>query len=95
MKNIEEIINEDRNLTILSMSRGIIATDLKRVWSREEPFTVFAPSNIAFSKLDTGVFVTMEKAENKTKMEDLLNDHAVAGKIYFKDFTRRSKTKNH
>jgi uncharacterized surface protein with fasciclin (FAS1) repeats len=47
MKNIEEIINEDRNLTILS--RGIIATDLKRVWSREGPFTVFAPSNIAFS----------------------------------------------
>lgn len=91
MKNIEEIINEDRNLTILS--RGIIATDLKRVWSREGPFTVFAPSNIAFSQLDTGVFVTMEKAENKTKMKDLLNDHAVAGKIYFKDFKDDQKLK--
>gem|GEM_PF-5819611 len=28
MKNIKEVINEDRNLTTLS--RGIIATDLKR-----------------------------------------------------------------
>jgi len=34
MKNIEEIINEDRNLTILS--RGIIATDLKRVWAEKD-----------------------------------------------------------
>lgn len=43
--------------------------------------------------MDTGVFVTMEKAENKTKMKDLLNDHAVAGKIYFKDFKDDQKLK--
>jgi len=35
----------------------------------------------------------MEKAENKTKMKDLLNDHAVAGKIYFKDFKDDQKLK--
>ena len=91
MKNIKEVINEDRNLTILS--RGIIAADLKKLWSKEGPFTVFAPSNIAFSQLDAGVFVTMEKAENKTKLEDLLNDHAVPGKIYFKDLKDGQKLK--
>lgn len=91
MKNIGEVINEDRNLSTLS--RGIIAADLKKAWSREGPFTVFAPSNLAFSKLDAGVFVTMEKPENKIKMEDLLNDHAVAGKIYFKDFKDGQKLK--
>jgi uncharacterized surface protein with fasciclin (FAS1) repeats len=54
---------------------------------------VLAPSNIAFLQLDIGVFAAMQKAENKTKMEDLLNDHAVAGKIYFKDFKDGQKLK--
>jgi uncharacterized surface protein with fasciclin (FAS1) repeats len=83
MKNIEEVINEDRNLTVFS--RGIIAGDLKKEWRGEGPFTVFAPSNLAFSKLDAGVFVNLEMADNKNKMQDLLNDHAVRGKIGFKD----------
>src|SRR6478736_6069785 len=83
MKNIEEVINEDRNLTVFS--RGIVAADFKKAWRGEGPFTVFAPSNLAFSKLDAGVFVNVERADNKAKMEDLLNDHAVRGKISFKD----------
>lgn len=91
MKNIEQVINEDRNLTVLS--RGIIAADLKKVWSREGPFTVFAPSNLAFSKLSSGVFVNLERPENKNKMEDLLNDHTVSDKIYFKDFKHGQKLK--
>ena len=90
MKSIEQVINEDRNLTVLS--RGIIAADQK-VWNREGPFTVFAPSNLAFSKLGSGVFVNMERPENKAKMQDLLNDHAVADKIFFKDFKDGQKLK--
>lgn len=92
MKNIEEVINEDRNLTTLT--RGIIATDKNNAWNKQGPFTVFAPSNLAFSKLNAGVFLTMEKPENKAMMKDLLNDHTVAGKIYFKDFRDGQKLKN-
>lgn len=91
MKNIEEVVNEDRNLTILS--RAISAADLKKVLSREGPFTVFAPSNLAFSKLDSGVFVNLESPENKAKMEDLLNDYIVVAKIFFKDFKDCQKVK--
>jgi uncharacterized surface protein with fasciclin (FAS1) repeats len=91
MKNIGEVINEDRNLTTLT--RGIIAADFKKKWSGDGPFTVFAPSNLAFSRLSAGVFVNMEKLENKIEMENLLNDHAVAGKIYFKDFKDGQKLK--
>ena len=60
---------------------------------QRSPFTVFARSNLAFSKLDAGVFVTMERPENKIKMEDLLNNHTVGGKIYFKDFKDGQKLK--
>ena len=92
MKNIEQVIDEDRNLTVLS--RGIVAADLKKVWSKEGPFTIFAPSNLAFSKLKAGVLVNMERQENKTNMEDLLNDHAVANKIFFKDFKDGQKLRS-
>jgi uncharacterized surface protein with fasciclin (FAS1) repeats len=63
------------------------------VLSREGPFTVFAPSNLAFSKLEAGVFVSMERPENKAKMEDLLNDHVVGNRIFFKDFKDGQKLK--
>ena len=91
MKNIKEVINEDRNLTTLS--RGIIATDLKKCGAAKAHLRCLQRSNLAFSKLDAGVFVTMERPENKIKMEDLLNDHTVAGKIYFKDFKDGQKLK--
>ena len=91
MKNIEEVINEDRNLT--AISRGIIAADLKRAWSQAGPFTIFAPSDLAFSKMDIGVFANLEKPENRATMEDLMNDHAVLGKIHFKDLKDGQKLK--
>ncbi len=58
------------------------------VWIRysagKGPFTVFAPTDIAFGKLDKGVLDNLLKPENKTKLADLLNHHVVEGKINLK-----------
>jgi uncharacterized surface protein with fasciclin (FAS1) repeats len=45
------------------------------------PFTVFAPTNDAFSKLPAGTVDTLLKPENKATLVKVLTYHVVPGKI--------------
>lgn len=45
------------------------------------PFTVFAPTNEAFAKLDPAVLADLLKPENKAKLAAILKYHVVPGKI--------------
>lgn len=45
------------------------------------PFTVFAPTNEAFAKLDPAVLADLLKPENKDKLAAILKYHVVPGKI--------------
>lgn len=45
------------------------------------PFTVFAPTNAAFSKLPAGTVETLLKAENKATLAKILTYHVVSGKL--------------
>jgi uncharacterized surface protein with fasciclin (FAS1) repeats len=83
MSNITQVVNVDKNMTILK--KGVIASGLNKILSGTGPFTVFAPSDMAFEKLETGVLNELLKPENKAKLVDLLNYHVVSGKINFKD----------
>ena len=49
------------------------------------PFTVFAPSNDAFSKLPAGVLANLLKPENKAQLIDVLTYHVVAGDVHAAD----------
>ena len=91
MSNITQVVNEDKNMTTLKKS--VHASGLDQVLSGTGPFTVFAPTDIAFGKLDKGVLDNLLKPENKTKLADLLNHHVVAGKISFKDLKDGEKLK--
>ena len=44
------------------------------------PFTVFAPTNAAFTKLPAGTVETLVKPENKSQLVDILTYHVVAGR---------------
>ena len=44
------------------------------------PFTVFAPTNAAFTKLPAGTVETLLKPENKSQLVDILTYHVVAGR---------------
>lgn len=83
MSNITQVVNTDKYLTALK--KGVIAAGLNKTLSESGPFTVFAPSDIAFAKLDKGVLDNLLQPENKAKLLDMLNYHVVAGKIHFKD----------
>jgi|ERR1700730_161349 len=92
MSNITQVVNNDKNMTTLK--KGVIASGLDKVLSGTGPFTVFAPSDLAFTKLDKGTFEALLKPENKTKLEDVLNYHIVSGKINFKDLKDGEKLKS-
>ena len=91
MSNITQVVRQDKYLTTLK--RGVMASGLNQVLSGTGPFTLFAPSDLAFGKLEGGVIENLLKAENKLKLADLLNHHIVAGKIEFKDLKDGEKLK--
>jgi uncharacterized surface protein with fasciclin (FAS1) repeats len=91
MSNITQVVNEDKNMTTLKKS--VIASGLDKVLSGTGPFTVFAPTDLAFGKLEKGVLENLLKPENKAKLADVLNYHVVSGKINFKDLKEGEKLK--
>jgi len=91
MSNITQLMNVEKNLTTLKKS--VHASGLDQVLSSKGPYTVFAPTDIAFAKLDKGILDNLLKPENKTKLTDLLNHHVVEGKINFKDLKDGEKLK--
>jgi uncharacterized surface protein with fasciclin (FAS1) repeats len=91
MSNIAQLVNVEKNMT--TMKKTVLATGLDQVLNGKGPFTVFAPSDTAFGKLDKSVIEILLKPENKTKLTDLLNHHVVAGKINFKDLKDGEKLK--
>jgi uncharacterized surface protein with fasciclin (FAS1) repeats len=83
MSNITQVINTDKNLKTLKSS--VHSSDLDQLLSSTGPFTFFAPSDLAFEKLEKGFMEGLQTPENKIKLIDLLNNHIVNGKVYFKD----------
>jgi uncharacterized surface protein with fasciclin (FAS1) repeats len=77
MSNITQVVNNDKNMTTLKSD--VIASKLDKIPSGTGPFTVFAPSDLAFGKMAKGVLDNnFLKPENKTKLTDVLNYHIVS-----------------
>ena len=91
MSNITQVVKNEKNMTTLN--RGVMASGLDQILSGTGPFTVFAPSDLAFGKLETGKVEDLLKPENKLKLTDLLNHHVVSGKVNFKDLKDGEKLK--
>ena len=83
MSNIIDVVVADKNLA--TMSKSVKAAGLEKELTKKGPFTVFAPSEIAFGKLASGVLTDWMKPENKIKFAAILNHHVVDGKTNFKD----------
>lgn len=83
MSNIVDVVVADKNLA--TMLKSVKAAGLETELTKKGPFTVFAPSEIAFGKLASGVLTDWMKPENKIKFAAILNHHVVEGKTNFKD----------
>jgi uncharacterized surface protein with fasciclin (FAS1) repeats len=85
MATITEVMMHDKNLT--TMLRSVKAAGMETILNATGPFTVFAPSEMAFGKLAQGTLASLLKPENKVQLNQLLAHHIVNGTTHFKDFT--------
>lgn len=91
MSNIVEVVAANKYLS--TMSNGIKAAGLETELNKTGPFTVFAPTEIAFGKLHEGELNGWMREEGEVKLSDILSFHVVEGKTNFKDFTDGQKLK--
>ena len=89
MSNITQVINTDKNLKTLK--KGVHASDMDQLLSSSGPFTFFAPSDLAFDKLDKGFMENLLEKENRSKLDDLIKSHLVTGQINYKDLNDGDK----
>ena len=83
MSNLTQVVNTDKYLKTLKQS--VHSSDLDQLLSSTGPFTFFAPTDLAFEKLDKGFMEGLLEPQNKLRLVDLMNNHIVKGKILFKD----------
>jgi uncharacterized surface protein with fasciclin (FAS1) repeats len=82
-KNIvETAVGSEAHTTLVA---ALKAADLVGVLASEGPFTVFAPTNDAFSKLPEGTVDTLLKTENISTLQAILKYHVVSGKFMAAD----------
>lgn len=78
-KNIVENASNSKDHTTLVAA--VKQADLVETLSGEGPFTVFAPTNAAFEKVDKSALDSLMQDANKEKLGDILKYHVVSGKM--------------
>lgn len=76
------------NPQVSTLVSAITAAGHGETLSGTGPFTVFAPSNAAFAKLDKATLDGLLKPESKAKLASLLTYHVVAGDVKSGDLAK-------
>ena len=83
------------NKSFRTLVAAVKAAGLVDTLKGKGPYTVFAPTDEAFSKLPKGTVEGLLKPENKKKLVSILTYHVVPGKVLAKDVrSGRVKTAN-
>jgi uncharacterized surface protein with fasciclin (FAS1) repeats len=91
-KNIvENAVNSKDHTTLVA---AVKAAGLVDTLSSPGPFTVFAPTNEAFSALPSGTVDNLLKPENKDQLKKVLTYHVVAGTMDSKAIKKAIKDGN-
>ena len=75
---IDNAVNSKDHTTLVA---AVKAAGLVETLKGPGPFTVFAPTNVAFAALPAGTVDTLLKPENKVKLTKILTYHVVPGRI--------------
>ena len=91
-KNIVDIaVSVDDFSTLVT---ALKAADLVGALQGEGPFTVFAPVNAGFAKIDSNALNSLLQPENKDQLSAVLTYHVVAGKIAASDVAKALESGN-
>ncbi len=75
---VDNAVNSKEHTTLVA---AVKAAGLVETLKGKGPFTVFAPTNEAFSKLPDGTVESLLKPESKGVLSSVLTYHVVAGKL--------------
>ena len=73
------------NKDFSTLVTALKAADLVEALSSDGPFTVFAPNNAAFAKIDSETLGNLLKPENVKALTNILTYHVVSGKLMASD----------
>jgi len=82
--------NEDFSTLVTALK----AADLVGALQGDGPFTVFAPTNDAFAKLDSNTLSSLLEAKNQKALANILTYHVVSGKLTATDVVSALKSGN-
>lgn len=76
--------------SLSTLAGAIQNAELSQTFTEEEgPFTVFAPTNAAFAKVDQATLDSLMNKENREQLSDVLKYHVVEDKITAEDLSER------
>ena len=86
-KNIVELAQETSNLSSLvaALTDSRHTTDFAGLLSGSTAYTVFAPTNDAFAKIDSKTLNSLLEEKNKKALANILTYHVIPGKITASD----------
>ncbi|MEK7225307.1 MAG: fasciclin domain-containing protein, partial [Bacteroidota bacterium] len=73
MSNITQTVNVDK--TLRTLKKTVHASDMDQLLSSTGPYTLFAPSDLAFEKLEKGLIEKLLEPQNRSRLADLVNNH--------------------
>jgi uncharacterized surface protein with fasciclin (FAS1) repeats len=76
-----------------TLAKALDAAGLVETLKGKGPFTVFAPTDEAFSKLPAGTIDELLKPENKDKLTAILTYHVVPGRVLASSVTKLDSAK--
>jgi uncharacterized surface protein with fasciclin (FAS1) repeats len=77
-KNVIEQITEDSSLS--KFAAALKAADLEATLKGSGPFTVLAPNDAAFAKLDATKWADLQKPAAKAQLKAIIEGHILSGK---------------
>ncbi len=80
------------NVILTKFAALVQASDMGTFLSSRGPFTLFVPTNSAFSKLPPGMFEDLLRPENKTQLQRVVLFHLVNGRSWFAKDLRTVKS---
>jgi len=82
------------NKDFSTLVTALKAADLVGALQGDGPFTVFAPTNDAFAKLDSKTLSSLLEKENQKTLANILTYHVVSGKLAASDVVAALKKGN-
>ena len=87
--SIAEIAGNTDSFSLLA--QAVQTADLASMLDGTGPYTVFAPTDEAFSRLPDGVLEDLMQSENQDQLVELLQFHIVEGKLTADDLAARGQ----